>query len=331
MSAAPQVLAKSASHPARWKILLAFAIIYFVWGSTFLCIRIGVRELPPFLFAALRFTIAGLVLFIWMLAKDKIWPRWQEWVGASLLGFLMFLIDYGCLFWAEQRVASGIAAVVLATIPIFITILEILFLRTVRLSVSLALGLIAGILGVIILINPSTSLGSAVIDRAGAIALLVAALGWAVGTILTKKIALPNSKAMSSALQMLTGGIQLFALAVVTGDMAHFHPVQLSGQAWFALVYLIVAGSLIGYTAYVWLLDHASPTKVGTYAYVNPVIAVLLGYFLAGEQIGVRTIFGTLLVLVSVFMITLMSGKSRLRAKSASDAVRANPARSAHS
>lgn len=320
MSAPLQLLPKSASHPARWKILLAFAIIYFVWGSTFLCIRIGVRELPPFLFAALRFTIAGLVLFIWMLAKDKTWPRWQEWVGASVLGFLMFLIDYGCLFWAEQRVASGIAAVVLATIPIFITILEIIFLRTVRLSMSLALGLIAGILGVIVLINPSASLGGAVIDRAGAIALLVAALGWAVGTVLTKKIPLPDSKAMSSALQMLTGGVQLFALAIVVGDMAHFHPSRLSGQAWFALVYLIVAGSLVGYTAYVWLLDHTSPTKVGTYAYVNPVIAVLLGYFLAGEEIGVRTIFGSLLVLASVFMITLMSGKSRLPAKPSRDA-----------
>jgi drug/metabolite transporter (DMT)-like permease len=320
VSAPLQAIPRATTYPARWKILLAFAIIYFVWGSTFLCIRIGVRELPPFLFAALRFTVAGGVLFIWMLAKDKTWPRWQEWAGASLLGFLMFLIDYGCLFWAEQRVASGIAAVVLATIPIFITVLEILFLRTVRASVSLAAGLVAGIVGVIVLINPFPSLGARVIDRAGAIALLIAAFGWAVGTVLTKKIPLPESKGMSSALQMLTGGVQLFALAIVAGDMAHFHPGQLSGWAWFALSYLIVAGSLVGYTAYVWLLDHASPTKVGTYAYVNPVIAVILGYFFAGEEIGARTIFGSLLVLVGVFMITLMSGESRGSRKPASDA-----------
>jgi drug/metabolite transporter (DMT)-like permease len=304
---------------ARWKILLAFAIIYFVWGSTFLCIRIGVREIPPFLFAALRFTVAGLALFLWMLAKDKIWPRWQEWLGASILGTLMFLIDYGCLFWAEQRVSSGVAAVVLATIPIFITILEIVFLRTVRVTVSLAVGLIAGILGVVALMNPS-SFGGTPLDRGGAIALLIASLGWAIGTVLTKKLALPDSKAMSSALQMLTGGIQLFVLAFIAGDAHSFHPAQLSGRAWFALFYLIVAGSVIGYTAYVWLLDHESPTKVGTYAYVNPVIAVALGYFLAGEEIGARTILGTLLVLVSVFMITLMSGKSGRRAKAARDA-----------
>ena len=308
MSAAQlQVLPKPATHAARWKILLAFSIIYFVWGSTFLCIRIGVREIPPFLFAALRFTAAGLALFLWMLAKDKIWPRWQEWLGASFLGMLMFLIDYGCLFWAEQRVTSGVAAVVLATIPIFITILEIIFLRTIRVTVALALGLIAGILGVVALMNPS-SFGGAPIDRAGAIALLVAALGWAIGTVLTKKLALPDSKGMSSALQMLTGGIQLFALALVAGDAKHFHFSRLSGKGWFALVYLIIAGSLIGYTAYVWLLDHESPTKVGTYAYVNPVIAVALGYFLAGEEVGMRTVIGTLLVLVSV--ITIMTGKS---------------------
>lgn len=309
MSAAElHVLPKPATHVARWKVLLAFAIIYFVWGSTFLCIRIGVQEIPPFLFAALRFTAAGLALFLWMLVKDKIWPRWQEWVGASILGMLMFLIDYGCLFWAEQRVTSGVAAVVLATIPIFITILEIIFLRSVRVTISLALGLVAGILGVAALMNPS-SFGGAPLDRGGAIALLIASLGWAIGTVLTKKLALPDSKGMSSALQMLTGGIQLFALAIVAGDTNHFHLARLSGKGWFALVYLIIAGSLIGYTAYVWLLDHESPTKVGTYAYVNPVIAVALGYFLIGEEVGMRTVIGTLLVLVSV--ITIMTGKSK--------------------
>ncbi|HEY1462232.1 MAG TPA: EamA family transporter [Terriglobales bacterium] len=302
------VLPKPATHAARWKILLAFSIIYFVWGSTFLCIRIGVHEIPPFLYAALRFTAAGLALFLWMLAKDKTWPRWQEWVGSSVLGLLMFLIDYGSLFWAEQRVSSGIAAVVLATIPIFITVLEIIFLRTVRLTIGLTLGLVAGIFGVAALMN-SSSLGGAPIDRGGAIALLVASLGWAIGTVLTKKLALPASKGMSSALQMLTGGIQLFVLALMAGETRHFRFNQLSGRAWFALFYLIVAGSIIGYTAYVWLLDHESPTKVGTYAYVNPVIAVALGYFLAGEEVGMRTVLGTLLVLASV--ITIMTGKSR--------------------
>lgn len=309
-------LPTNATRTARWKILLAFAIIYFVWGSTYLFIRIGVQEMPPFLMAALRFTIAGFVLFVWMMIKDKTWPTRREWLGATILGALMFLIDYSCLFWAEIRVPSGIAAVVLATIPMFISLLEIFFLRTARLTLTLGFGLVAGILGVAALIGPSSFLGAATLggaklDLAGSIALLVAALCWAIGTVLTKKLTLPASKGMSSALQMLTGGIQLFALTLVSGEFAHFHPTQISSRAWFALAYLVVAGSLIAFTAYVWLLDHASATKVGTYAYVNPVVAVILGYFFAGETIGPRTIAGTVLVLVSVLAITLTSAKAR--------------------
>jgi drug/metabolite transporter (DMT)-like permease len=304
---------KPALRAARWKVLLAFAIIYFVWGSTYLCIRIGVEEMPPFLMAALRFTIAGLVLFVWMMLKDKTWPTRREWLGATILGALMFLMDYSILFWAETHVPSGIAAVVLATIPMFIALLEIIFLRTLRLTLSLGLGLLAGILGVVALTNSSSSLssGGATLYLAGVFALLAAALSWAIGTILTKKLTLPTSKAMSSALQMLTGGIQLFGLTLVSGEFAYFHPAQISLRAWLSLAYLIVAGSLIAFTAYVWLLDHEAPTKVGTYAYVNPVVAVIFGYFFAGESLGSRTILGTTFVLISVVTITLMSGKAR--------------------
>jgi drug/metabolite transporter (DMT)-like permease len=298
-------------EPKRWHTLLAFSVIYFVWGSTFLCIRIGVQEVPPFLLAALRFTVAGLALYLWMLATGAASPRLREWLGATILGAIMFLVDYGCLFWAEQRVPSGIAAVILATIPIFITILEILFLRTLRLTLRLAAGLVVGIIGVAVLMSPGHALGEAPLNRAGAVALLVASLGWSAGTILTRKLSLPTSKGMSSALQMLTGGVQLFLLALVSGETSRFHPSQVSWQAWFALAYLIVFGSLIGFTAYVWLLHYQSPTKVGTYAYVNPVVAVILGYFFAGESIGPRTAAGTLLVLISVITVSLASGKSR--------------------
>lgn len=296
--------------PAAWKTVLAFAIIYFVWGSTYLCIRIGVQEMPPFLMAALRFVIAGAALFAWMLFKDKKWPSWHEWVGASILGALMFLIDYSCLFWAEQRVPSGIAAVVLATIPIFITLLEIVILRTVKLTVALAFGLLLGILGVVELVNPASALSGTPLERGGAIALLISSLSWSVGTILTKRLTLPASKGMSSALQMLTGGIQLTILAFVAGEAHRFHPAQISLAAWLALLYLIVAGSLIAFTAYVWLLHYQTPTRVGTYAYVNPVVAIILGYFFAGEVIKPNTIVGTLLVLVSVATISWI-GKSR--------------------
>ena len=295
---------ETAARPASWKILLAFAIIYFVWGSTFLAIRVGVREVPPFLLAGLRFVLAGLFLYGWMRLKGVAHPSRREWSGICLQGTLIFLIDYGCLFWAEQRVPSGIAAVVLATIPVFITLLEIMILRTQQLTIRLGLALMAGLCGVGVLMNHSFSLGEAPIDRAGALALLVAAFSWSVATILTRKLTLPASKPMSAAAQMLAGGVQLLAVAALAGEFHRFDAQAVSWTAWLALLYLIVAGSIVGFTAYVWLLHYESPTKVGTYAYVNPVVAVLIGYFAGGESIGLRTVFGSVLVLVSVITIS---------------------------
>lgn len=295
---------KSEARPASWKILLAFAMIYFVWGSTFLAIRVGVHEVPPFLLAAMRFFTAGLVMYAWLRFKGTPVPSRREWFAASSLGALIFVVDYGCLFWAEQRVPSGIAAVVLATIPVFITLMEIVFLRTQRLTVRLSLALVVGLVGVAVLMNHSFSLGEVPINRAGAVALLVAAATWSIATTITRRLPLPASKPMSAATQMLTGGAMLFVLTALTGGFTGFRPQAISWTAWFALVYLIIAGSIIGFTAYVWLLHYESPTKVGTYAYVNPVVAVALGYFVGGEEVGPRTLLGTLLVLVSVITIT---------------------------
>jgi drug/metabolite transporter (DMT)-like permease len=294
------------SRPASWKILLAFAIIYFVWGSTYLAIRVGVREMPPFLMAGLRFTAAGLALYGWMRLTGIPSPSWREWRGASVLGALMFLMDYACLFWAEQRVPSGVSAVILAAIPVCITLLEVIFLRTQRLTVRLSLSLLVGIVGVAVLMDPSSSLGEAPLDRGGAIALLVACCGWSIGTIVSRRLVLPASKPMSAGAQMLSGGVQLLVLAAVSGEFAHFRVQDVSRIAWFSLIYLIIAGSIVGYTAYVWLLHYESPTKVGTYAYVNPVVAVIIGAGLGGEIIGRRTILGTALILVSVVAITTM-------------------------
>ncbi len=302
---------KAEIRPPSWKILLAFSIIYFVWGSTFLAIRIGVHEVPPFLLAALRFLTAGLVLFAWLRAKGIPSPASREWISAAGLGALIFLLDYGCLFWAEQRVPSGVTAVVLATIPVFIALLEIVFLRTQKLTARLGLALAVGMAGVAVLMNHSFSLGEAPIDRAGALALLVASATWSVATILTQRLPLPESKAMSAAAQMLTGGAMLLVPAALSGEFRGFRASAVSWNAWFALFYLIIAGSIVGFTAYVWLLHFESPTKVGTYAYVNPVVAVGLGYFFGGEAVGARTLLGMLLVLVSVVTITT-TPKARL-------------------
>jgi drug/metabolite transporter (DMT)-like permease len=311
----------SKTHRPAWKTLLAFAIIYFVWGSTFLAIRIGVHEVPPLLFAAMRFLIAGLVLFGWMIARGEPSPTRRQWISVLLLALLIFLIDYGLLFWAEQRVPSGVAAVMLATIPVFIALSEILFLGTQRLTVRLAFALLVGIGGVAVLMSHSFNLGGAPIDRRGAVALIIASFSWSIATVLARRLPLPPSKVMSSGAQMLAGGIMLTITSAALGEFRHFHPSTVSRAAWFSLIYLIIAGSLVGFTAYVWLIHHESPTKVGTYAYVNPVVAVLLGYFLGGETLGLRTVLGTMFVLISVVVITTTRAKKPVADLAVKDAV----------
>ncbi|HEX4230400.1 MAG TPA: EamA family transporter [Bryobacteraceae bacterium] len=300
---------ESETNRPAWKTLLAFAVIYFVWGSTFLAIRVGVHEVPPLLLAAMRFVTAGLVLYVWMIAHGERSPSGRQWISIFLLASLIFLLDYGLLFWAEQRVPSGIAAVMLATIPAFMALSEIVLLRTQRLTVRLASALIIGIGGVAVLTVRSLNLGGAPIDRAGAVALMIAAISWSISSALARKLPLPESKVMSSGAQMLAGGVLLALAAAILGEFRLFDPRTVSHGAWFALLYLIVAGSIVGYTAYVWLIHHESPTKVGTYAYVNPVVAVLVGYFLGGEALGPRTILGTAFVLVSVVVITTTRAK----------------------
>ena len=292
------------SRPELWKTVLAFATIYLVWGSTFLAIRVGVREVPPFLLAALRFLMAGAALCGWKLARGERPPTARQWGSAFLLAVLIFVLDYGLLFWAEQRVPSGIAAVMMATIPVFMAFFEILVLRTQHFTPRLASALAIGIAGVAVLMIRSWDFGGAAIDTAGAIALLVASISWSLSSSLTRKLPLPSSKVLSSGAQMLAGGILLSITAAALGEVRGFRPMAVSTGAWLALLYLVVAGSIVAFTVYVWLIHHQSPTKVGTYAYVNPVVAVLVGYFLGGEELGARTVLGTLFVLVSVLVIT---------------------------
>lgn len=294
----------------RWKTLLAFSIVYFVWGSTFLAIRVGVREVPPLISASLRFTAAGLVLFGWTRMRGERAPAGRQWLSVLTLAALMFMCDYGLLFWAETQVPSGVAAVMLATIPAFIAIAEVVVLRTRRFTVGLGLSLLVGLAGVATLMLKSVGLSGEAVSGAGAAALIAAAASWSVATVLTRKLPLPESKTVSSGAEMLVGGLLLAGAAAVFGEWPRFHPATVSVGAWAALGYLAVAGSIVGFTAYLWLLHHESPTKVGTYAYVNPVVAVAIGHWLGGEELGLRTVVGTVLVLGSVVAIMLERGKA---------------------
>src|SRR4051794_23163463 len=242
----------------RWKTLLAFSIVYFVWGSTFLAIRVGVREVPPLISASLRFTAAGLVLFGWTRMRGERAPTGRQWLSVLTLAALMFMCDYGLLFWAETQVPSGVAAVMLATIPAFIAIAEVVVLRTRRFTVGLGLSLLVGLAGVAILMLKSVGLSREAVSGAGAAALIGAAASWSVATVLTRKLPLPESKTVSSGAEMLVGGLLLAGAAAVFGEWPRFHPATVSVGAWAALGYLAVAGSIVGFTAYLWLLHHES-------------------------------------------------------------------------
>ena len=234
---------------------------------------------------------------------------------------MIFVCDYGLLFWAEQRVPSGIAAVIMATIPMFIGLLEIVLLRTQRLTARLGFGFLVGFGGVALVVSRSLASpdapGVAGSDWLGYAALLFVSISWSVATVLTRKVALPASKTMSSAVQMTTGGAMLLIVAGAFGEYGRFEWQSLTWSGWVAWAYLVAFGSLAGFTAYVWLIHHESPTKVGTYAYVNPVVAVILGTTLGAEMIGWRVIAGMALVLVSVAVITTTRTTKRGEAEGA--------------
>ena len=303
---------------SKWKTLIAFGIIYLVWGSTYLAIRVGVAEMPPLVMAAIRFSVAGLAMTAWALARGERLPSTRQWASVALLGFLCFLVDYGFLFWAEQRVPSGMAAVILATIPAFTAVSEILWLHTQRLTARLGTALLIGLAGVAVLVDPALRVGGTPVYLLGAAGLIVGAMSWSTGSVLMRLLPLPASKVMSAGAQMLSGGVLLGLASGVLGEVHRFHPAAVSTGAWLALLYLIVAGSIVSFTAYTWLIHHESPTKVGTYAYVNPVVAVLIGYLLGGEALDLRTVLGTVLVIVSVLIITTgKTVKTRSSAKAA--------------
>ena len=285
------------------KTLLAFSIVYFVWGSTFLAIRVGVHEVPPLLFAALRFTAAGVLLYGWTRVRGERAPSRREWMSVVLMALLIFVFDYGPLFWAETRVDSGVTAVMMATIPVFMAIRDVALLRTRRFTLGLGAALLVGLAGVAVLTLRSGAMGGAAISGAGASALVFAAMSWAVASVLTRRLPLPESKMVSSGAQMLVGGVMLGIVAGALGEFPRFHPAAVSSGAWVSLAYLIVAGSIVGFTAYLWLIHHESPTHVGTYAYVNPVVAVAIGHWFGGEALGLRTLVGTALILASVVAI----------------------------
>jgi drug/metabolite transporter (DMT)-like permease len=291
----------------RAKLVAAFAAVYFVWGSTYLAIRFGVETIPPFLMAGTRHLTAGLLLFLWTRIRREPRPDGRHWVTAIFIGGLMLLGGNGLVTWAERRVPSGLAALIVATVPLWMVILDGIH-RRVRPALPVAAGLLMGLAGLVVLVSPGHFAGNGRVDLMGAGALLLAALSWTAGSLYSRHARLPKSVLTATAIQMIGGGILLWLVGLAAGEGSSLDLAAVSPRSLFSLAYLIVFGSLVGFSAYVWLLRATTPARVSTYAYVNPVVAVLLGWLLAGEAVTPRIALATVAIVGSVALIIRYGG-----------------------
>lgn len=280
------------------RMLLAFGAIYLLWGATFLAIRVAVLEVPPLFGSGLRFLIAGALLYGFMRVRGRPSPSAVEWRSITLVALCMFVATYAALFWAEQYVPSGLASVVEATLPITTVMLEVIVFRQQPFRWRTAAAVALGFSGVVALLMGH---GGQPFPQLPCLVILAAGVAWSLGAVLTRSMPRPASAALAAGAQMLLGGIVLLALSFATGELESFPHISL--RAGLALSYLIVAGSLVGFTAYVWLLTRLPATQVASHAYVNPLVAVALGYFAAGEVLTPRMLLAAALVVAGVFLL----------------------------
>lgn len=295
--------------PSPVRIWIAIISVYIVWGSTYLAIRFAVQTMPPFLMAGVRFLISGSVLYL----ARRIWgdpkPTGQEWRSASIIGIFLLVGGNGGVVWAEQWVVSGVAALLVATAPLWMILIDTLHPRGHKSGLKVILGVILGFAGIFILIHPFQSMRQGDIHLIGALVLILASLFWSIGSLYSRQAKLPSSPLLGTGMEMLAGGGGLLLLGILSGEMRQLNWGAISKQSWLGLIYLIVFGSWIGFTAYTWLLRTAPTPLVSTYAYVNPIVAVFLGYFIAEEPLTLRILIAAVLVVGSVALITITQQK----------------------
>lgn len=290
-----------ASLPAVWAAMIA---VYVAWGSTYLAIRFAVETMPPFLMAAVRFMISGGLLFLFRRMSGDPLPRWNEVRSAGIVGLFLLLGGNGMVVWAEQTVPSGMAALMVSSSPLWMLILEALRPGGRRPPARALLGVALGFGGVLLLLWPSGGSGLLQVDPWGATALIAATMLWSFGSIYSRYATLPSSPLMGSAVEMLIGGMALLSLGLLTGEPAQVHLAEISMRSWLGLAYLIIFGSLIGFTAYTWLLRVAPTSLVATYAYVNPLVALVIGTLIGNEAFSARTLLAAAVILGSVALTT---------------------------
>lgn len=287
----------------KTKIWIALIALYIVWGSTYLAIRFAVETIPPFLHAGLRFLISGLILVIWRRAAGDEMPTRIQWRSLAIIGTLLLLGGNGLVSFAEQRIASGVAALIVGTVPLWLVMIEALRPGGVKPTWQAIVGLIVGFGGIYLLVGPSESTGKLQFDTIGTLAVILASFLWSIGSIYSRSAELPKSALMMTGAEMLAGSIPIFLVSLLRGEFNSFSVAQVSGESWLALIYLIVFGSMIGFVAYIWLLQNAPISLVATYAYINPLVAVLLGNWFAQEALTPRILAAAGIIIGSVIFI----------------------------
>lgn len=303
----------------KTKIWIALLALYIVWGSTYLGIKVAIETIPPFFHAGIRFLVSGVILVIWQRSAGVAMPTRKQWISTAIIGNLLLLGGNGLVSWAEQFIPSGIAALIIGSVPIFLVIGEAVRPGGVKPNWQAMLGILIGFTGIYILVGPSNTDGTS-LNIFGIIALLSACLLWASGSIYSKNADLPKSVLMSTGAQMLMGSIGLFIVSGLTGELNGWDVTAVSARSIYGVLYLIFIGSLIGFVAYGWLLQNAPISLVATYAYVNPIVAVLLGNWFGNEPLEPRIWLATAIIIGSVMFINSRS-KPRVQ-KEAKEVVR---------
>ena len=288
-------------------MITAFAAVYLIWGSTYLAIRFTIETLPIFMSAGVRFLLAGLILYFFARFKNKEpSPLQKQWGPAFIAGGFLLFGGNGCIVWAERFVPSGLAALFIAVVPLWMVLLEWKWHEIARPSSGVFFGIGIGFLGVWLLMAPDLlHRGAHSIHLGGALLLLLASLSWSIGSVYSRKADLPKSPFLSTAMQMIGGGVLLLIMGLLQGEFAHLRIDHFSTKSICALIYLVIFGSLLGFTAYLWLLKNAGVARTSTYAFVNPVVAIFLGWAFAGEKLDAQTALAAFFVLVAVIIITL--------------------------
>lgn len=303
------------NRPSRFAILAAYAAIYFVWGSTYLGIRFTVETMPPFLSGGLRFLAAGAALFAWAWLRGTERPTPAGWLNAAKLASIMILLGYGGVMWAEQVVPSGIAALIISVEPLWFFVLDWLVFRSARPRLKEWAGLALGFAGTLYLAfgEGGASFEAVPGYRIGTFVIFISTLAWVFGSLLSRKTRIADSTLLGTGMQMLAGGIFLTASGLALGEGSRFLLSEITLKSWLALAYLSVFGSIVAFTAFVWLLKFEPASRVSTHAFVNPVVAVFLGWILGGEQITSRMLVAAVVIVFSVTLITLSKTEDEVR------------------